>query len=520
MINSGKLSELQQNASHGLKVYKKILVKFGLPFKFLNYRIFVFPDIDNEWLNLCLKHLNESRLNKKQKIFVICTQASELYFQNNLEIHDWLSISSEDMQHLIQTYKLYNFDPLLEFVSLDVFEDRYSDTLINATTITDEDILCNGIYCIGINETILKKQKKERIQKFSTKKQRMIFSIKNWANGFKWWILILCYLILKRIILLLISANNVVKLYSKLFLKNGEEKLQELSSKYKECKICLALYKGTGDVYLAASRIDEFMAKQHKKYVVCVIGNGNKKICNLFSLKNLEVVTEKEMLSMQRFATFYGVKDLNIKFLHHDFFKQQTGILDRLRNVKGINFRQLFEGGVFGSYSNSRIKTIFSESVDLSKIPEFKEGKSVLISPYSNTLKGIKRKFWEEIASFLKLNGFSVYTNVSSKKEKCIRGTLPLCLKYSELEYFLKHAGFFLGIRSGLCEVVAGAECNKMILYFDGTVWNNGDSFDYFSLNKMHLCENAEELNLSSCSLNESIKKIKNILGKQWLGVS
>ena len=66
-----------------------------------------------------------------------------------------------------------------------------------------------------------------------------------------------------------------------------------------------------------------------------------------------------------------------------------------------------------------------------------------------------------------------------------------------------------IGLRSGLCDVIASAKAKKIILYPDR--FYGPDSFlNFFSLNRMELCDDAEEL---LCDKSEE-DMIKEIIGR------
>jgi len=53
-------------------------------------------------------------------------------------------------------------------------------------------------------------------------------------------------------------------------------------------------------------------------------------------------------------------------------------------------------------------------------------------------------------------------------------------------------AGIFIGLRSGLCDVISSAKAEKIIIYPD-RVYQGGKYIDFYSLKNMGLSEEAEE---------------------------
>ena len=75
------------------------------------------------------------------------------------------------------------------------------------------------------------------------------------------------------------------------------------------------------------------------------------------------------------------------------------------------------------------------------------------------------------------------------------RGDAPALCRYAEIVPFLDRAGMFIGIRSGLCDIVATSRCRKIILHtYRAKWWPDGKSIAYTGLNHMGLCDDAIEL--------------------------
>lgn len=303
----------------------------------------------------------------------------------------------------------------------------------------------------------------------------------------------------------------------KLKIKRGEKLYFSLSRKYKENSINMNIcpYKGTGDVYLAAGFFNKSELKK-SKYIFCVIGKSNEKVAELFGLNNIEVITKEEMDSLFNFAVFSELK--NIHILHPNPPNDSLGFIDMFRNINNLIFTDIIGYGAFNCKK--------SQIIDKSVFPNFDEkmeklfesqnlikGKTILIAPYSYTLRNHPKWFWKKLACELINLGYTVCTNIGNEKEKTIEGTKGIFLKYEELDSFLKMAGYFIGIRSGFCEVISSIPCKKIILYQPYYFWGDSESIDYFSLEKMGLCDDAIELQHTGCDFYTLIEIIvKNIV--------
>lgn len=209
---------------------------------------------------------------------------------------------------------------------------------------------------------------------------------------------------------------------------------------------------------------------------------------------------QPEVDSLTRFGFFCGLDELNMRILHHAPLNWHGKMTDYLRNINGLNFADLIGYGAFGVEDSKKIAR--PEFPDCSKEVEalfrrhnLVEGKTVLLSPYAYTFRyNLPDYMWEKIAARLQDKGYTVCTNVSGPSERPVWGTTGLYLEYRMLRSFLERAGYFIGLRSGFCEVVSSIRCKKIIIYQPFLWWNDGTHLEYFSMNTMGLCDDAIEL--------------------------
>lgn len=305
--------------------------------------------------------------------------------------------------------------------------------------------------------------------------------------------------------------------------KTGEKLYFFFLKKYGDSvQVNICPYKGTGDVYLAAGFFKECQ-NEISNQIFCVIGKSNQNISKLFGLKNVESVTQKQMDSLMCFAIFAGSETTHINVLHPDPLNGHTGVIDMFRNIKGLVFNDIIGYGAFNvENSNEIAKPNFDESNStkekiekIFKEKKLKKGKTVLIAPYSYTLPNLPDWFWIKLTKELSALGFSVCTNLGNKTEKAIKGSAGIFLPYSQLKLFLEQAGYFIGIRSGFCEIISSIPCKKIVLYQPYIFWGEGENIDYFSLNKMGLCKDAIELQHSGIEFYDLIDEIKNQITKK-----
>ncbi|MBR1912088.1 MAG: hypothetical protein IJ828_07000 [Treponema sp.] len=297
----------------------------------------------------------------------------------------------------------------------------------------------------------------------------------------------------------------------------GFEIYSALLKKYAENTfVNICPYQGTGDVYLAAGYFNKSSFKS-EPHVFCVIGKSNYKIARLFGIENIEVLSKKEMELLFFFSVFAGLNETNVHILHPNPPYDYAGVIDCFRNINRLVFTDIIGYGAFNCKDSKNIALPVFSDCDESMQRLFEQnglikGRTVLFAPYSYTMATYSPLFWKKLAEKLKEMGYAVCTNIGTEKEQAVEGTVGVFLRYEELSSFLKMAGYFIGVRSGLCEVVSSIPCKKIILYGFKSHWGFGDDLDYFNLKDMGLCNDAVELRLEEIDFYHVIKKIEEEL--------
>lgn len=311
-------------------------------------------------------------------------------------------------------------------------------------------------------------------------------------------------------------CSLLVALQKKHKIMKGARIYSSLIQKYKDKSniyINICPYQGTGDVYLAAGYFNK-SADKSEPHVFCVIGKSNYNITKLFGIDCIEILTKEEMKVLFCFAVFAGLEETHIHILHPNPPYDYAGVIDRFRNINNLIFTDIIGYGAF--------KCDDSKNLDIPQFPDCTEkinelyaklglvkGKTVLLAPYSYTMATYSPLFWKKLVHELHGLGYTICTNIGSEKEKAIEGTIGLFLKYEELNSFLKMAGYFIGVRSGFCEIISSIPCKKIVLYGLKSYWGFGDDLQYFSLKNMGLCNDAVEIRMEEIDFNSLIEKIK-----------
>lgn len=262
----------------------------------------------------------------------------------------------------------------------------------------------------------------------------------------------------------------------------------------------------TGDIYLYFRFLKNFIEKNKiEKYVLIGDCKNMTAIKKLYPYIDAPCIETSEYigLCLQTAYCFFGAENLNVSLsLMWDVDLPVNRCATRL--TQKFNFIDSYYWFLFDldrSYAKP-IEAQFSAIDD--KIKSFLDkkgvikGKTVIISPYAYCVRLLPECFWELLAKNLKNLGYNVFFMLDEKTESNNFGFPSLFFKYIDSMAVLEYAGHFIGLRSGFCDIISGAKCNKVILYpvvpetFDGSV-HRADA-DYSSFKNMELANDAHEI--------------------------
>lgn len=303
-----------------------------------------------------------------------------------------------------------------------------------------------------------------------------------------------------------LKCHNVVDLSSKwenteLYriyqCEKGSRIYRSIKKKYPRAEIMICPYSGMGDIYLVGSFINEYLVKNDiKEYVFVVINNVCKKVAELFELSNILIMSSEDVECVLRSSVFMPDK-IRVHIMNDCFV--HTNMTFRLRGYNGLNFADMFRIGVFDldKNVNPQIPKITWKSNEINAIRkdyEIEDGRSIMISPYSNTLQDISFVFWERVVEKLGESGYQVFTNCNGSSEQPINGTRKISFTVDIAIPLLNLFYAFIGIRSGFCDVISSCKCKKIIIYGKRDAFFAGLAFDYFSLNRIGFSNDAKEI--------------------------
>lgn len=283
---------------------------------------------------------------------------------------------------------------------------------------------------------------------------------------------------------------------------------EKIISKYGDDLVIFACAPmGTGDYYLCGMYLKAWLDKHAiEKYVFLTSGGSRQKVTELFSVykNHTYIISLESHREIRSFRGFLRTEKCNFIYLDHQapFMQNRRHSIAsyNLMGYKGLNILDFY------MYYGFQISAGTTKSV-----PEFTEnhdhirnifiknhlviGKTALLSPYSASQKNflLPNRFWENIVDRLQAMGYTVCTNCVGK-ERPIRGTPPILLSYRDIVPFLNLASAFVGLRSGLCDIISTSVCKKIVLHsFKNGFWPDGNSIAYTGLLNMGLCDDVLE---------------------------
>ncbi|MGH2884215.1 MAG: hypothetical protein ACRDPA_16245 [Solirubrobacteraceae bacterium] len=259
----------------------------------------------------------------------------------------------------------------------------------------------------------------------------------------------------------------------------------------------VAPYAGTGDMYLIELFLQSFVEREGiRDYSLAVASNACAQVALMMGESRVAVADQHALNSVISYGRLIRARPTSIVVLNDGWMGAPT---EWLRGYKGLNFEKMFRHTVFGlgdeiapqipgaSSTNEAVLKLFDEQ---GLVP----GRTVVLSPYANTLFHVPDPaFWATVVARCAERGLTVCTNCGPK-EQPIAGTKAARFPLSLAPDLIETAGYFVGVRSGFCDIVSGTASRKVVLYDREGRFYKGSFHEYFSLAAMGLGRNLREV--------------------------
>lgn len=262
----------------------------------------------------------------------------------------------------------------------------------------------------------------------------------------------------------------------KLRMERGKALLEKLGQKYPGYFRFLCPFSALGDIYFMVSYLPYYMQQRNiQKCVIGVIGRACAEVVSMFGEYDVEVLAQKDMDEMVQAALY--TKDRNTFIAHQD--RPYAVNLHRVLYIKCIPLEKIYCCGIFGLPESTKpYKPVRLEKFD--GIGHIRKGKAVILSPYAKSVTALPDSLWRQVTDSYIEQGFQCFTNVAGS-EQALPGTMPVSPGIAQLKSVVEWAGTFIGIRSGICDVIREANCRKIAIYpdynYSDTKWKAIDMY-------------------------------------------
>lgn len=291
----------------------------------------------------------------------------------------------------------------------------------------------------------------------------------------------------------------------------GKEIYDRLIAGGKDRHIFICPYAGTGDIYIVGLYLKDYIDLHNiEDYLLVVSGGGCSKVASLFNV-NCISLEQSEIEKLLMYIRLVGLDTCRARVLNDGYLQV---MVKRMRGYKDVDFNTMFQRCVFEFDDKVQGVCIKQENAD-DIFEQYKliNGKTVLLSPYANTIYRLSNDFWEKLAQEFISKGYTVCTNSCGESEPPIKGTEGVFIPYSKVVDFLDKAGCFVGMRSGLCDIVSSTKAKMVVFYPEGNIFGACSTYDYFSLEKMGLkCEQIKEIVFGRDDDEVCVSKIEELL--------
>ncbi|MDR0570072.1 MAG: hypothetical protein LBG71_02465 [Clostridiales Family XIII bacterium] len=262
----------------------------------------------------------------------------------------------------------------------------------------------------------------------------------------------------------------------------------EIAAKYPRMTIWLMHQPSIGDLHIFSLFLPSAMKVSSVRDCDCVIvvtKNSVKRYAEALGYRNIEIASLETATCLCQLLKLAGDK-LTMK---NAVFHGATYFFEPLLWQSDLNFADSFTKFVFGFEDvpapiyfdlpkrKDAVRKLFLEN---HLIP----GKTVFISPYAGMFRTeITKEQWGHLVDSLIEKGYTVCTNCAGEKEAPLPNTSAPFVELRDCVEFAEMAGYFIGIRSGLCDAISEAKCHKFVIYDTGCLYTPPSFFGFADMN-------------------------------------
>lgn len=267
----------------------------------------------------------------------------------------------------------------------------------------------------------------------------------------------------------------------------------------KKATVFLIPWDGSGDAYYFVLGCRHIIKEED---VILTTSDSANRLIRLLGIKNCCKITCFQKRSLLLFASLMNdkVNDLTLTYCNSGLFEDGIQALEGIHGLQYADFYRLCGYELDydlpdANYDHEELKK-YCDSL------EIVQGKTVILAPESKSCYSFDVDEWKALIKYLRIKGLTVIINASNPifMENGIHMTI---IPYHLLLGVLNVAGCFLGIRSGLCDIIAGATCKKIVLY-PQVAHGRSTYFEFYNLNSF-LHRGKEIIQIETNHLNKEV---------------
>lgn len=256
-------------------------------------------------------------------------------------------------------------------------------------------------------------------------------------------------------------ADDVVKRRLDRMLR-GSKTIRSLRDRFPEEYLVVCPNNALGDVYWACAFLPEYCVKNGiDRVVIAVIGNGCAQVAKMFGHVNVVNFGQEEMDELVQSIIFNHEE--NCIIAHHD--RPYTDNIIKYLDGHFLSFIDYYKYAVFALTENAR-HVVPMENKEFEGKDDLVRGKSVIIAPYAKSVVEAPSVFWDGLIDDYIGKGYRCYTYVFGD-ERPLENTIRITSPINQLVSLVEYAGYFVGLRSGLCDIIHSADCHKTLVMPD-----------------------------------------------------
>lgn len=247
--------------------------------------------------------------------------------------------------------------------------------------------------------------------------------------------------------------------------RKAQSKLDELAFA-SAGKQYLFPHASIGDIFILGTYLSQNNSKFKNPFTLIVVGNACKKIAMKSGFEHVISIDQSTMDMLLCYKMFMGEDLETVEILHYDFLGRC--ICTSLFDQKKFTFYECYKYMVFGEatrFINQSMEFPKANVTSYCKQNGIVKGKTVILAPYNKSIPDISPALWEALARELQTLGYTVITNSAKDIERPVYQTRAVGIPLETINEVVEYAGYFIGVRSGLCDVISGCNAQKIVIY-------------------------------------------------------